>query len=631
MVDQFGNAASIVQSNVRVDNTAPSVVSSTPADGAVTASASSLALTASEDLASITQLKLDGVAAGFVPSLTGPSASFATGALADGNHSLTGWLHDAAGNLAPFRLNITIENGASTEQPDTTKNVSSSFPTTLSSVDGATTVTTPANVWQAAPPQAQDFLVLRIDPSPAPASIPPTTIQLGSSIVDVRMTWDLAGTEEHHFDAPVQIDLNDSTNGTGTPVTAEPGGAWRAIPQLSAPGTLPGAWQDGYWRTGNVVHILTRHLSLFAILTGVVSDANAAPRDFAAVIADDGLTLRWAPGIPQVRNFVLYADGIAIAQFGGEQFETKLGQITADDPRRFTLTELNPLGIESAHTPVLRAVPPLAGLSQAAAAQALAGRGFTVGRVVQVAAPGIPAGTVVGPTGVHVQEEGTSVDIQVASATARSPFALRIAIAPTAHRSSRSLAARVSITDRARVDVTLDGKPFRRMQRWHFFHVKAGATILTLKLLHTLPAGTYDLHWKATSDATKVVQRKITTIRVVATTRSRSQNVVSISGGRTTQGLTKGLKHVSRLTPDQAFLYASYHDVRVIVVDADLYGPALARDLHQVFPSATVVALSKNGGRRAALTSKGIVAVPASTPPAQVAALVARLLRGLNL
>ena len=61
-----------------------------------------------------------------------------------------------------------------------------------------------------------------------------------------------------------------------------------------------------------------------------------------------------------------------------------------------------------------------------------------------------------------------------------------------------------------------------------------------------------------------------------------------------------GLKHVSRLTPDQAFLYASYHDVRVIVVDADLYGPALPRDLNRVFQSAAVVALSKNGARRAA-------------------------------
>jgi hypothetical protein len=263
------------------------------------------------------------------------------------------------------------------------------------------------------------------------------------------------------------------------------------------------------------------------------------------VIADDGLTLRWAPGIPEVRNFVLYADGIAIAQFGGAQFETKLGQITADDSRRFTLTEINPLGIESAHTPVLRAVPPLAGLSHAVATQALAARGFTVGRIVQVAAPGIPAGTVVGPTGVHVQEEGTAVDLQVASASARSPFGLRVAIAPTTHRSSRSLAARVSTTDRARVDVTLDAKPFRRMQRWHFFHVKAGTTILTLRLLHTLPAGSYDLHWKATSDVTKLVQRKVTTIQVVATTGSRSQNVVSVSSGRTTQGLTRTLKHVA--------------------------------------------------------------------------------------
>jgi 5S rRNA maturation endonuclease (ribonuclease M5) len=68
--------------------------------------------------------------------------------------------------------------------------------------------------------------------------------------------------------------------------------------------------------------------------------------------------------------------------------------------------------------------------------------------------------------------------------------------------------------------------------------------------------------------------------------------------------------------------------VRVIIVDADVHGPTLARDLHTVFPSATVVALSRNGGRRAALKSHGIVTVPAATPPTQLAALVARLLRG---
>ena len=258
------------------------------------------------------------------------------------------------------------------------------------------------------------------------------------------------------------------------------------------------------------------------------------------MIADDGLTLRWAPGIPQVRTFVLYADGIAIAQFGGEQFETKLGQITADDTRRFTLTELNPLGDrERPHTGPARAAAagrPVAGSRGTGARRTrLHGRAGRSGR--RARHPGRHGRR---PTGVRVQEEGTSVDLQVASATARSPFALQIAIAPSVHRSSRSLAARVSITDRARVDVTLDAKPYRRMQRWHFFHVKPGATILTLKLLHTLPAGTYDLHWKATSDVTKVVQRKITTIHVVTTNRSRSQNVVSVSGGRTTQGSRTG-------------------------------------------------------------------------------------------
>jgi hypothetical protein len=321
---------------------------------------------------------------------------------------------------------------------------------------------------------------------------------------------------------------------------------------------------------------------------------------------------------------VLYADGRAIAQFGGEEFEAKLGQITPTDTRRFTLTEINPLGVESAPTPVLRTLPPLAGLSRAAATQALAGRGFTAGRVVQVSAPGIPAGTVVGPTGVHVQEEGSSVDLQVAAPSARSPFALQIAIAPRAPVTGRSLAARVSITDRARVDVTLDAKPYRRVQRWHFFDVKPGATILTLKLLHTLPAGTYDLHWKATSPATKIVVRKITTIRVATKAASHSRNVVSIADGRMTQGITKGQPHVSRLTPDQAFLYATYHDVRVLLVDADLHGPELARDLHTVFPSATVVAISKSPARRAALKSRGIVAVA----PSQAAATVAQLLRG---
>ena len=100
------------------------------------------------------------------------------------------------------------------------------------------------------------------------------------------MTWDLAGTSVHQFDAPIEIDLTDATGGSGIPVTAEPSQSWHADPGARLPGTsLPPAWQDGYWRAGGVVHILTRHLSLFAILTGTPAATpipNAPPTGFSA-------------------------------------------------------------------------------------------------------------------------------------------------------------------------------------------------------------------------------------------------------------------------------------------------------------------------------------------------------------
>jgi len=119
----------------------------------------------------------------------------------------------------------------------------------------------------------------------------------------------------------------------------------------------------------------------------------------------------------------------------------------------------------------------------------------------------------------------------------------------------------------------------------------------------------------------------VTTIRVVGTSASRSRTIVAVTGGRTTQAVTKGLPHVSRLNPDHAFLFGTHHDVRVIVVDADRYGSALARDLHRVFPAATVVAISQHADRRSMLRRTGIVTVPAAAPPAQIASLIARLVR----
>ncbi|HZT91093.1 MAG TPA: invasin domain 3-containing protein [Gaiellaceae bacterium] len=627
VADRFRNATTL-DVPVVVDNTPPSVVASTPADGSVVPSAGSLSLTASEPVASVDDLQLDGANARFTPSISGADVTFPTGALPPGNHALTGWLHDAAGNSAPFRINVTVRDTSAAALPPVAKNVSSSADTVLTSADGTASVTTHHDVWQQAIPQPQDFLVLHIDPMPASLISPGAGAQIAGPVEDVRMTWDLAGTEEHHFDDPIEIDLADPT-GSGTPATAEVTTSWRAIPQLQTAGTLPAGQQDGYWRTGSTVHILTRHLSLFTILTTLTSSAVAPPIEFSGTVGFDGLTLRWAPGIPTVQSFALYADGAVVGRFGGTTYEAKLGQITSDDTRTFTITETSTAGAESAPSQALRVVPAVAGDSQAQAAAALAGRGFTVGNLVPVAAVGEPAGTVVGPTDVQVLPVGSPVDLQVASGgAAHSPFAFTVAAAPRLRAVAGTLYARVAVTASARIDVTLDANPWNRLQRWHFFHVAPGATIVKLRLRAPLQPGDYRLFWKATSLSDHSVSRRITPLRILAKkarAHGTPNQVLVLAGARSLASARPANARLSRVTPEQAYLFATYHDVSVVVVDTALYGAQLARNLHTVFPNTAVVALARSPYTRTSLARGGCVAVPASTTTKQLVALIDRL------
>jgi hypothetical protein len=379
----------------------------------------------------------------------------------------------------------------------------------------------------------------------------------------------------------VQIDLNDSTNGAGTPVTAEPGAAWQAIPELATPGTLPGAWQDGYWRTGNVVHILTRHLSLFAILTGIVSDASAPPRAFAAVIADDGLTLRWAPGIPRVRTFVLYADGRAIAQFGGEEFEAKLGQIAPTDTRRFTLTEINPLGVESAHTPVPARGTAVATISVSAARSArLHGRPD-----VRVSAASRPARRRPDRRARPGRGAQSTSGLQRRAPAARSPSRSR---SPRA-RVSGPLACRARVDHRPRGRLTLDAKPYRRVQRRS---ARRAGRRPTLKP-PTLPAH----RMTCTGRGPRRDEGRGAEDRRSASPPdgSHARNVVSIAdSGR--PGVTKGQ---ARQPPDTG---PGVPFTRRITTCALLSWWTCtvppSRDLHLVFQSATVVHLGPPGAPR---------------------------------
>jgi hypothetical protein len=453
-------------------------------------------------------------------------------------------------------------------------------------------------------------------------------------VVDVRLFWNILKTDEHHFAAPIEIVMTDSTGANAVPATFE-NGAWRSIPELSATQTLPIGMEDGYWRDGAAVHVLTRHLTMFGLLAASTTLTIAPPVDVAGVVADDGLTVRWVPGMPdeQISNFSLYIDGQGVQSFGRQEYEAKLGQIAATDPRSFAMTETNLGHQESVSSTVLRVVPPVAGLTLAQASAALATRTFTVGKTVAVYAPNVPAGTIVGPTDVQVLPEGSAVDLQVGSTTtAQSPFAFRVASAPRLHSTRHTLFGRSLITQRARIDVTLDARPYHRIQRWHFYHVAPGSGIVRMKLTYPLKPGTYRLYWKATSDSTHSVKRSITPLVILPpgakTHSAKPAQIVVVEGNRSTQSIsTPGHSHIEKMSAEQAYIYATYQDVSVIVVNADISGLPLLRSLHRIFPQTTLVAISQRASTLKAATRIGAIAVPAGTRATKIATLIAPFLK----
>jgi methionine-rich copper-binding protein CopC len=98
--------ATHTREGIRVDNTAPAIVSATPANGSSVESANNLMLVATEPV-SVRAPVFDGAA--ITPEISGTRLTFATGSLGQGPHELSGTLEDAVGNTTPFRLGFTIK------------------------------------------------------------------------------------------------------------------------------------------------------------------------------------------------------------------------------------------------------------------------------------------------------------------------------------------------------------------------------------------------------------------------------------------------------------------------------------------------------------------------------------------
>jgi len=634
--DGLGNTNSHIRAGIAIDNTAPRLVGAAPADGATVASASQLVLTASEPV-SVSSVLLDGSAAP-APSVSGNQLTFATGSLADGLHVLQGDLVDVRGTHTMFRVAVSVMAPGTSPVP-TEKSVRASGTTVLTSSDGGATVS--MSSWAASAGAPGDFPVLRIDPSPGLSGTP--NLALGSQVYSIQAMWAGSAVSMHSFDAPLEIVIADNASHSLVPATSSDGVTWRSLALLATAGVLPSSQADGFSRGSDGVHIYTRHLTYFALQ---LDTEPPSPPAFGAVVAADGLTLRWGPGTDnsgQLGHFVLFVNGEPFQNFDLTQFETKMGAFDASDTRTFSMVETDAAGNGSQPTATLRALPQLAGLTLDQARAALAARGFSVGTVVETAAPGVVAGTIVAPADVRLAATGSAVSLSVARST-KAPRTQLVFTAVATKRLPLSqrdyIAARIKTSRAAAVTATLRTTTLRTLYTWRL-QVKAGVHIDKLHLpLKLRRAGSYrlDLVARAGSETTRrslkvaVVGPQLLPLKPAKPGTTRSIEVVLVGKQTSAKQIAPGLAHANAYaiesSNDHTFTLAGAQsrNVGVVVVNVDEVGLSFVRDLRIMFPMIRVLALSNNPGTLGRSVQAGAtLALPRTTPTAELARAIAKL------
>jgi hypothetical protein len=415
--DNAGNTANSPLRTVTVDNTAPTVSSSAPDDGSFLPAASALTIVASESVAGIANATLDGVAAP-APLVASTTVTY-TSTFDDGPHTLAGELEDLAGNRTSILVHFTVWSLAAADYPWVEKN---SFPTasmTLPATNGDADFSVPAGAWSGAP--AGDWLVVRVDPRP-PATVSGGFETAGDSY-DVTAYWALDGSAVHTFTKA--LDLTIDGPGTALPATLE-SGAWRAIAPIPSGQTLPSGWQDGFYRSGSEVHILTKHLSSFSLLKDVQSPTK--PSSFSGTRSNGRLVLKWKAATDNgvVSAYLVYANGKVVRTVGASARSVDMGRFKSSDSRSFQVAARDSAGNVGPKTRTLVIVPSVANLLVSQAKTRLAGRGLRAGAMSYAYSTTIGAGRVISArTGIAFK--GAAVGLKVS----RGPSARYSSAIPT--------------------------------------------------------------------------------------------------------------------------------------------------------------------------------------------------------
>jgi hypothetical protein len=391
----------------RVDNTKPSLSATTPADGSTIASAGSIELVAGEDVAGVVDARLDGSPLP-APTISGQTVTYTT-ALSDGPHTLAGELEDLAGNRTPIRLHFTVWSLATHDYPYVEKNSFAASTMSVRSASDTTTVTIRAGSWTGAP--AGDWLVVRVDPSPA-GSVGNGFVA-ASELLDVSAYWALSEGAVHDFAEPIEIAV-DNSDANVVPATLVDG-TWRRLQEVPG-GQLPSGWEDGFVRETSHVRILTTHLSYFALLRDVRPPTT--PAGFKGTVSAGRFTLSWraaSDNSGRLGGYLVYGNAALLKTVAGTSLYAAVGAFSTTDARSFRVAAVDEAGNVGAKSYALRIVPKVTRLRLAAARTALANRGFRTGSISYTHSATVPAGSVISAKAAGLRRPGTRIGLTVSS------------------------------------------------------------------------------------------------------------------------------------------------------------------------------------------------------------------------
>jgi hypothetical protein len=389
---------------------------------------------------------------------------------------------------------------------------------------------------------------------------------------------------------------------------------------------IPSGQTDGYvWENG-VLTVYTMHLTVFALLSDHTPPS--APQNVGVGISGGEIVMRWEPATDntgQIQYYSIWMDGQAVKVLGGKTFEYYVGPAVTGDTHVYRVQAIDGSGNGSALSTAFTGVPSLVGLSVQQARDILTSRGFTVGSIANAASGGAVISQK--PAAPGYAEVGSSIDLTLNSVL-RAPLALHVVGTKHLNLLTRHFTAvRVQVNMSATITAKLMMND-KLVTSWTR-NVKPGTWILRYTLPQQLAPGNYKLTVSALSGG----ERKASTIRL------QVKNGQVLLGGKArvlvVGTATKSMKLVVpkakvTMTPDSKVYDTAFwsRNVAVVVVDVDKQGLALVHNLHTVFPTVRIVAVTNHpaNAQKARRYGASAVIIGGNTTPQLVSSVVSSLL-----